>query len=164
MWAPELKCPKSIIVRELQLALYKLQVSQNPLDNQMFVYEKFKHQLSQYPDDKELPATSIKVDREFVRAFCDKETWMLPTFWFEKNSSEQSFPGRPSIMAAILNKLNASAEENGLEATLAEQARMLHDWTKSRFPTEQVPTVGSIENGIRNNYKRLKNNAPKSTK
>ena len=164
LWAPELAIPKSIVVQELRLALYKLDKSGLPLNDQLFCYEKFKQQLSNRPEDHELPAPSRTIDREFVKAFCGKEIWHLPSFWFEKQTNQPSFPGRPSIMAAIQNELNNLAASGKLEPMISTQAEILHTWAKDNFPADQIPTIKTIENGIRLPYSRLKAAKTKSTK
>lgn len=156
LWAPELQCPKSMVRRELTLALYKLQKSGMPLgSSQIFVYEKFKEQLSVCPSNCELPALSTKVDRHFVKAFCDKETWYLPSFWFEKNKNDPSFPGRPTVMAAVFKEFRRRADSGLVLESLSAESRELEQWARNNL-TGQTPTAKTIQNNIRAEYRTVK--------
>lgn len=71
--------------------------------------------------------------------------------------SSSSYPGRPSIMNAIKEQMHKRASEGKLELTLAEEARKLMDWVEREYPGVQTPQEKSLENGIRESYKKLKN-------
>lgn len=145
MWAPELGMPASVVERELRIALYKLEVDyalNEPLDVN--------------PDTVDLPPPETLVSREFIERFHDKEAWKLPDFWFKDLPFSPSFPGRPSVMAAIIQELRERALREEMAATLAAQGRVLSDWAKARFPAKQTPTPKAVENGIRLVFNTLK--------
>lgn len=156
LWAPELERPKSIVIRELRLALYKHQISGMPLGGQTFAYEKFKYQLSECPEDHQLPPLSTKIDREFVKSFCDKETWFLPSFWFEKKTNQPSFPGRPSVMAEVIKEFRRRADSNLILESLSAESRELEQWARNNLPGVQTPTLKTIQNNIRSEYRAIK--------
>ncbi len=68
----------------------------------------------------------------------------------------ERYPGRPSIKRAIVHKLREVAAVGRLEDTVAEQARVLLERAKSEFPKDQTPTVRTVENQIRAEFRRLK--------
>ena len=55
-----------------------------------------------------------------------------------------SFPGRPSIMQAIIAHMRERAERQELASTLSAEARELEHWARLTFPGQQVPKSRSI--------------------
>lgn len=149
LWAPELRMPASIIEREIRIALYKLSISYPFLENINFL-----------PKEEELPSNEELINQEFMREFSGKESWKLPDFWFKDLPKGPSFPGRPSIMSAIVQELRNLAEAGKLDATLAAQSRSLAAWARDTQPGAQIPTAKSIGNGIRSAFNLLKKNPP----
>lgn len=145
LWAPQLQIPVSTIERELRIALYKLEQNY-PFDKPIDVN----------PDTVDLPSAETLIDREFIERFHDKELWKLPDFWFKDLPTGPSFPGRPSVMSAIVQELEARASRGELEVTLAAQGRALSEWADREFPRHQTPAPGAVENGIRTLFWTLK--------
>lgn len=105
----------------------------------------------------ELPPVDALMTKIEIEKFCEKQGyWPLPTFWFEEAEQRRSFPGRPSIMNAIVQQLQQSAAANELCASLAEQARQLEKWATFAYPKVQTPKAKAIENAVRNLYRQLK--------
>jgi hypothetical protein len=146
LWAPEIGVPSSIIERELKLGKINLPRLREGLGL-----------ISDFPEA--LPSPEDIITRDELNDFCEKEGhWARPVFWFGGEVQPPSFPGRPSIMAAIVQELNKTAEAGELQLTLAAQARTLNEWARNVFPGAHTPTAKAIENGIRryfNNYKRI---------
>lgn len=145
LWAPQLQIPASAIERELQIALYKLE-KKYPFDKPIDVN----------PDTVDLPSAETLIDRDFIERFHDKELWKLPDFWFDDLPTGPSFPGRPSVMCAIVQELKARAKRDELAETLAAEARVLSAWASKTFPGQQTPTSRTVENGVRMVFKTLK--------
>jgi len=148
-WAPELApMPVSAIKRELLFGLYKIQQLGD-----------MREPLERLPDPKDLPPEDTLISRKFIERFCtESEEWQLPAFWFEYKEMEigPSFPGRPSIMRAIVQELCERHERGELCETVSEQAHQLQNWAKQNLPTNvQLPTVRTIENGIRAQFRLL---------
>ena len=146
LWEIELKIPSSIISRELRIALYKLSIEY-----------PFSKNIDIKPSEVDLPSENEYISRELIDRFCDKQIWKLPSFWFKGLPTAGSFPGRPSVMDAILQELSNRAERGELADSLAEQSRQLSEWAGRRFPGQQTPKPKSTENGIRSTYNMLKN-------
>jgi hypothetical protein len=150
-WAPEIEVPRDVVVRELRLGLYKWE---NAKHNPEFVCGR---PLKQRPPEEDLPSVDdARVDRVFMMAFCEKQRWPLPQFWFQRRQPARSFPGRPSIMGAIVQELRRRVEDRQLEDTLAMESRVLEAWAREHHPGLQTPTAKAIENGIRNEYRVLR--------
>ena len=66
-----------------------------------------------------------------------------------------SFPGRPSIMQALIAHMRERAERQELASTLSAEARELEHWARLTFPGQQVPKANSIRNGVREEYRKL---------
>jgi hypothetical protein len=147
LWAPQLKLPQSLVCQELRLALYKISAASSELPT--IQYQRFKTPLTAFPPEADLPPRSTRVDREFLKRFCDKELWLLPAFWFGSGSHLPSFPGRPSIMAAIMNELRRIDADGGLEESVRAQAKILEQWARENVPSAHYPTAKAIENNIR---------------
>lgn len=150
MWSPQLGIPRGVIERELRFGLFKIE--QGAAD--------MRERLNAPPDEASLPSVETLVARDFIERFCtESEEWQLPEFWFEmkrRDSQGPSYPGRPSVMRAIVQELEARAERDELEDTLAEQARQLSSWAEAEFPGKQTPKPGATENGIRLAYRLAK--------
>lgn len=155
LWAPQLSIPKATIMRELQYALYKLEKAKT---ERYFGYEAMRKPLSEAPPDADLPSKDTLINREFIEAFCDKELWAMPLFWFKQIPTGPSFPGRPSIMSEIVQELEGRAKRGELERTLAAEAKALEQWAQANpeFVGKQLPRAPSIRNGVRSAYNILK--------
>lgn len=145
LWAPELKIPASTIAREMQIALYKLE-HDYPYDQPINVN----------PAEIDLPSPDTLVDRDFIDGFHDKQIWKMPSFWFDQRVAEPSFPGRPSVMTAIVQELRRRHENGEMLETIAAESRALSAWAANRFPNAQKPKPKSTENGIRMVYSTLR--------
>ena len=144
-WSQEVKNPpRSTIERELRIFV----INSPRLRNNEGLIDPI-------PDDVNLPPTSTRLSRQQIEVFCAKQQWSEPRFWFGQENQGPSFPGRPSKMNAIVQELKARAQAGLLSNTLAGQARELKAWVDQQFPAEQVPTARTIENGIRESYRRL---------
>ncbi|MFN3129457.1 hypothetical protein [Roseibium sp.] len=145
LWAPQLKIPPSVILRELQFAFFKIEREYDYLEP-----------LKDAPLKEDLPSAETLINRDFVERFHSKQKWQLPSFWFEGLPTEPSFPGRPSVMSAIVQELTRRRKTREMLSTLAAEARFLEQWANQEFPGEQTPRARSIENGIRSTYGALK--------
>lgn len=149
MWAPTAEIPVSLMLRELRYAVInipRLKAGEGLFDVP--------------PPDDQLPNPDERVDRQWLMEFCSKQGWSEPEFWSENIPIGPSFPGRSSIMRAIVQELEYRAEQGQLELTLAEQARQLFQWALQSLPGKQIPKPLSIENGIRADFRRLKAGSP----
>lgn len=149
IWSPELGIPASTIEREMRIALYKLEI-EYPWGKQIDVN----------PNAVDLPSPDTLIDRDFIERFHDKQLWKLPDFWFKDLPTGPSFAGRPSVMAAIVQELEARARRYELAPSLAEQSRQLSDWAQQTFPGKQTPQPDSTANGIRVAYNALRRDIP----
>ncbi len=70
-----------------------------------------------------------------------------------------SFPGRPSVMFQIEERLKQRAEKGELEPSLRREAEVLHSWAVQHITGHQVPKPGSIANALRRSYLQLKERA-----
>jgi hypothetical protein len=113
--------------------------------------------ISPIPPEEAWPPSTTLLSKADIEDICAKQKWPLPRFWFDKQSSQPSFPGRPSLMAAIVQELERRASANSLEPSLAREAEVLFQWAREHFPGEQTPKPRSIENGIREEYRRFRN-------
>ena len=154
MWAPELGMPTSVVKRELLYGLYKVEKA-----------IEFAKPLNEPVPEDELPTDETLIQKDFMEKFCRESVELqMPKFWFggfDKGPQEPAFPGRPSLMRAILKELEAQADREELVDNLAEQSRQLSKWAEEKFSGQQTPKPKSVENGIRVAFRILKNNAPK---
>lgn len=141
LWAPELKIPASTVAREMQIALYKLE-HEYPYNQPIDVN----------PAEIDLPSLEAVVDRDFIERFHDKQMWKMPEFWFDSRVAGPSFPGRPSIMTAIVQELQRRHDDGEMLETLAAESRALTTWAANNFPGQQTPKPRSTQNGIRFAY------------
>ena len=153
LWAPKLDILEGVIVDEMRRALYKIERAKM---GAMGIKEAMLQKLDHLPSEKDLPSKDTLIDRAFIENFCSKEDWALPEFWFKGLPTGPSFPGRPSIMSAIVQELEAIAREGKLRQTLAQQARDLESWARATFSGKQTPKALAIENGVRIAYRVLK--------
>ncbi len=145
LWAHELKIPASTIAREMQIALYKLE-HDYPYDQPIDVN----------PAEIDLPPLDTLVNRDFIDRFHDKQIWKMPSFWFDSRVAEPSFPGRPSVMAAIVQELERRHELGEMLETIAAESRALSAWATASFAGQQTPAPKSTENAIRTAYNTLR--------
>lgn len=82
---------------------------------------------------------------------------------FEKTTSHKESPpvhtgdpGRPSPAHLYMYELQERIRKNHLETSLAEQARVLQAWLKDKYKGLPVPSLTTIENRIRTDYKKAK--------
>lgn len=144
-WAPELELPRGILEDELRRSFINLpRLAQG------------KGLVEQLPSEDKLPPLTQQVERGHVRAFCKKQWWPLPAFWFGEQNEGPSYPGRPSIMNSIKEEMKLRAAKGKLKPRIGEEANELFIWSQGRFVGEQIPTTRTIENGIRVFYRQLK--------
>jgi hypothetical protein len=145
LWSHEVEePPRSAIERELRLYVVNAPRLRDGLQL-----------IDPIPDDANLPPSTTRLTRDQVAEFCDKQRWPKPRFWFGDESQGASFAGRPSYMRAIVQELHDRAQAGALNETLAGQSRDLKAWVDQQYPRVQTPTARTIENGIRNEYRRL---------
>jgi hypothetical protein len=139
LWAEELKVPSSTIEREIRIALLKLEK-----------HYPFHQDIDFQPKEEELPTRDTMVERGFVIEFSGKQYWKLPSFWFTDPPKGPSFPGRPSVMNAIVHKLQQIAETEQLKPSLAEQEGIWNHGSTRSFPTSirQKPRLSKMESGL----------------
>ncbi len=103
---------------------------------------------------------SLHVSRAAFEALCVERGYERPPFWFgreSKGEGSKSFGGRPSIMRRIEAEMRHRAADGSLELTLREEAQALHTSATQNIPaTEQIPTVRTIENRLRDVYRKLR--------
>ena len=147
LWAPQLGIASSIVERRLQLVVINLPR-----------WRKGEPLIDKHPPENELPSVTTVIDRQDIVDVCRKQGgWPRPDFWFEEiDDKGKSFPGRPSIMRAIVQELESLAKEGKLEDTLAAQAQKLEEWARHNCPGQQIARAPSIANGIRDDFRRLK--------
>ncbi|MBF0422164.1 MAG: hypothetical protein HQL73_04150 [Magnetococcales bacterium] len=70
-----------------------------------------------------------------------------------------SFPGRPSLMAAVEQEMHRRASNGELLPSLQKEAAWLAEWTDINHPGQQTPTEKAIKNALRHVYRSLNNPA-----
>jgi hypothetical protein len=104
---------------------------------------------------------ALRCTKQSLADYCDGMSYDRPRFWFGDAASTQknakSFGGRPSVMRSIENQMRSRAQAKSLAPTLREEATALRAWADENInDNQQLPQVRSIENALRNEYKRLK--------
>lgn len=66
-----------------------------------------------------------------------------------------SFPGRPSIMAAVEQEMRRRASAGELLPSLRQESAYLSEWARLNHHGQQTPTAKTIENALRNLYREL---------
>ncbi len=112
------------------------------------------------PDLVRIALCMLEVDRTDFAAFCDARGYARPDFWFGpdalKGNLSKGFPGRPSVMRAIIGELHRRAAADVLESKLVDEALALRTWAKQNIDTKiQIPGTAAIENAIRRDYRSL---------
>lgn len=85
--------------------------------------------------------------------------------WFQTGEAVQppqpgpSFPGRPSLMAAVEQEMRRRASNGELLPSLQKEAAWLTEWTDINHPGQQTPTEKAIKNALRHVYRSLNNPA-----
>lgn len=154
LWSKQLNVPQAVVQRELRYGIYKIEkFASGELRGS---YDELKKPLSEPPPEADLPSSETLLTKEFLERFADKQSWMLPNFWFDDWPLDNAYPGRPSLKNAVAVELKRVAETGELAPTLAEQARYLEEWARKTFPAAQTPTVKTVENQIRMMYNQLK--------
>ena len=69
--------------------------------------------------------------------------------------TKSGMPGRPSPKHLYLKEMKRRAKEDLLQDSLAQEARDLWDWMDQKHPELNRGRVKSIENVIRDDYRRL---------
>jgi len=147
MWAPEAKLPVSLMLRELQYAVINIPR-----------LERGEGPLTQLVPTEQLPNPDEQVDRDWLIEFCGKQDWTIPSFCRGRVYKESRFAGRPGFAHRIEleEELERRAKVGELSATLAAEAKALHSWCLDTFPRSRPPTPGTIENALREAYRRLR--------
>lgn len=65
-WAPQLKLQKTVIQRELQYAMYKLERAKT---GEHCNYDEMKRPLDEAPAPKDMPSPETLLNREFIERF-----------------------------------------------------------------------------------------------
>lgn len=130
VWEAPIGACKSIVSRELELCLLRLERDFRTNDSACFNLEI-----------EEIPPANPLAHRGVIERSCD---------------TGPSFPGRPSLMRAIVQELERRSKTGELAETLAEESRHLSRWASSNFPGSHTPTARSVENGIRSKYRTIK--------
>jgi hypothetical protein len=136
-WSKEKREPPSLIAQELQLAFIN--------------FERFKLGLGKIdvlPAEGGRPPLSTPLTREFIEEFCAKQNWPKPKFWFGRDQSEPTRPGRPTNMPAIVQELKEIAQRNELADTLIAQSTVLSEWARASYPNLPPTTPETIANNI----------------
>jgi|SRR5689334_4066986 len=149
LWAQEAEeRPRSLIERELRIFLLnrpRLSQGEGPIQP--------------IPEDDQLPPATGRLSKSDLEEFCAKQGWTKPRFWFGRVTDGPGFPGRPTIMRAIVQELERRAEAGQLSETLTDQATELVAWANERLPPGPIPIPGtrSVANAIRKIYWALRN-------
>lgn len=128
---------------------------------------------------------NLTLTKAGLRAFCGGRHIDPPKFWFGEKPAvaeaaptvphqesdqpmaseasspatapqQESFPGRPSLMAAIKEEMKRRRKDGELEDSLAAECRSLASWAENKFPGHQTPTNRTIENSLRRVFKSIK--------
>jgi hypothetical protein len=76
-----------------------------------------------------------------------------------QRGSKTGYPGRPPKAADLINReFERRCREEVLKLNLNALAKDLLDWLMVTHPTEERPTVGTIENNIRDRYRKAVKN------
>ena len=107
-----------------------------------------------------LEAEDIRIDRDAILALWGKKPEPEQESVKQRSEVVRSFPGRPSVMAAITVEIERRAKANELLPTVTEESRYLEGWAEKNFPGQQTPKWKSIKNSLGNKYRSLRG-APK---
>jgi hypothetical protein len=104
---------------------------------------------------------ALRSTRQNLARYCESAGYASPRFWFGSplgNRDEfRSFGGRPSVMRQIEKEMRRRAGTRTLAPTLREEAKQLRLWAEANIDAEkQIPQITSIENALRQLYKKLK--------
>ncbi len=102
----------------------------------------------------------IRLTRDELRAICKSEDISPPRFWFGRDPKLKSFPGRPSVMAAIEEQMRKRSVAGELCETVTEESRYLETWAKKEMPGVHTPTAKTIRNRLGGVYRELKMKEP----
>jgi len=97
-----------------------------------------------------------------VRELSDEDVLFLLEEHARRVTESKSYPvldpgiTKVTFMPLILRKMQARAAAGELLSTLAAEAAMLENWIQEKAPSYQTPTAGTIENSLRQEYRRLK--------
>lgn len=80
----------------------------------------------------------------------------------DKLADSIGFPGRPTLMKAIIAEMKRRAENGQMQLKISHEAEHLEDWVDKKYPATQTPKKKSIENAIRTEYEKLKNKPKKA--
>lgn len=78
--------------------------------------------------DADLPGAETLVDKDWVRMFCGKKDWSLPTFWFPPDPEEVRRRGRPSVKCEIVRKFEERREQGQTRDTISKEADEISAW------------------------------------
>ncbi len=110
----------------------------------------------------EPPSATPPLTPESVRGLTDEEVIVLLEEHARRVVEDESMrvldPGitKVSFMPLILRKMRSRAETGQMLDTLVAEAAELERWIQGKAPSHQTPTATTIENALRNEYRRLK--------
>lgn len=101
-------------------------------------------------------AMNIRIGGDAILALWGKKPEPERESVKQRSEVARSFPGRPSVMAAIKREMKRRAEANELLPTVTEESRYLEGWAERNFPGQETPKWKSIKNALGSTYRSLK--------
>ena len=74
----------------------------------------------------------------------------------KSDNTHSGMAGRPTPKHLYMQEMRRRADAGQLRNSLAQEARDLRDWLEQEHPNLNPGTTGTIENAIRDDYRRLK--------
>ena len=111
----------------------------------------YRHPDRSVSDERDMLATLILVETKRLFELFPKTE---PGINVKTHSGD---PGRPSSAHLYEQEFERLISEGKLEVSLAAQCRVLQRWVVSNHPDIRPPTLGTVENKIRNKYRTAKN-------
>lgn len=105
------------------------------------------------------PRTGMKFTRRFSQVTVFPEKVAAAE---QESVTRTGAPGRPSAMHLVEAEFVRRAEEGAIEESLAQQAKALAAWFEAAHPQLPCPTPKTIENRLRDAYRKAKS-TPKSS-
>ncbi|UCI17740.1 hypothetical protein FJ970_21870 [Mesorhizobium sp. B2-1-8] len=147
-WHKQLRLSERVVLLELRrgvLNLHRVRAGQTWL------------KLEEFPPDEKLPQEDTQVDHDWLEAFCNKQTWPKPLFWFDSERVEHHSRGRPAYprFREIEAELRRRGAQKEMETTLSAEADYLQRWASKNF-SELAPSQKTLKNTFRGLYSRFK--------
>ncbi len=100
------------------------------------------------------------IGAESVRDLTDEEILVLLEEYarrvVEEEGSKLQMPAKVSFIPIIRRKMAYRSRTGEMQSTLAAEAAALADWIKTKVNGHQTPKPATIENELREDYRRLK--------